>query len=172
MTMTREQVVAEISQPIDMLDMETTLSRHVYLFHIATDELPELKQEVYRRKAVLDRISSEEFLRIKEVSAKEKTKITDKATEAAVQVSSRYVAAHDAWINARRALDDVERVVAMFHHRESALKRLVDLYQSQYWTLSGVGSKTAKTKAKPETKPETKPKYNMPGATGTARFKV
>ena len=123
---------------INLLEMDSILASHTYDFQKALEGYVEAKAEVANCKLELEILESKEYLRIREdIEAFGK-----RPTEAQIAAEMKV---QDSWINAREKLIKATKDFDRLHHlgeayskRESALRHLVALYSSQYWSLHGI----------------------------------
>lgn len=133
-----EEIKARIAQPIDLHSLETELQEHVYLFQAATQNLSELRLDVARKKQAIDLLESQLNLKVRQENDSQGVKTTEKLVEAQVKAHASYTKAFDDYLVAKYEFDVVDSMKDVFLARESAIKNLVQLYQSQYWSLSSI----------------------------------
>jgi len=135
-----ELLTIEAANEISLTNLEQVLLTHTAMFEEITRDLPELRQKTAQAKQEVDVIKADLSLSIRADAAKTGRKTTEAGIEAEILLSADYQDAYNAYLAARMAQDKIERARDVMAARENAIKGLITLYVSQYWSLSGTES--------------------------------
>jgi hypothetical protein len=135
-----ELLTIEAAHEIDLTNLDQALLKQASLFEEITRALPQLRQNTEIAKSNRDQVRAALSLQFRDEAARSGKKTTEAGIEAEILLAETYQNAHEEYLQARLAQDQVERARDVMVQREGAIKGLITLYAQGYWSIQGTES--------------------------------
>lgn len=135
-------VTEEITEPLNLDNLDDVLARHTYHLERYTRARPELQRHESDVRAARERIKWRRIMELKDTKTdanaefvKRFPKPTEALYNAEVELDEEWLAAQAVLREIRIRLSEIDRIQTILEHRRTVVRGLIDLYAAEYWGI-------------------------------------
>lgn len=133
----------DMTEPLDLDDLDDVLRNHTFQLERATRDLPELQRLEAETKDERERIKHRILGQLMQDGTPENLALVKRFPKPTVALYSAEVELDAAWREAqdvlraiRERVAEVNRIQTLFEHRRTVIRGLIELYAAEYWGIS------------------------------------
>jgi len=133
----------DMTEPLDLDDLDEVLRNHTFQLERSTRDLPELQRLEAETKEKREAIKHRLLGRLMEDGTPENRALVKRFPKptvalysAEVELDAEWLAAQDMLRVIRERVAEVNRIQTLFEHRRTVIRGLIELYAAEYWGIS------------------------------------